>query len=96
MTITSLLPSLLGSRYALSSVTSPLWTRYGTFKITVVIFVNYQLIAQLKVGDDVRQDALVLQIVTIMNNLWRKDGLDLRMLVYKVLPTARDRGMPFD
>jgi phosphatidylinositol kinase/protein kinase (PI-3 family) len=35
-----------------------------------------------KAGDDLRQDQLTLQILNIMDNLWKERGLDLRMSPY--------------
>jgi phosphatidylinositol kinase/protein kinase (PI-3 family) len=35
-----------------------------------------------KAGDDLRQDQLTLQILGIMDNLWKEHGLDLRMSPY--------------
>lgn len=35
-----------------------------------------------KAGDDLRQDQLTLQILGIMDGLWKEHGLDLRMSPY--------------
>uniref|UniRef100_A0AC34QE78 Phosphatidylinositol 3-kinase n=1 Tax=Panagrolaimus sp. JU765 TaxID=591449 RepID=A0AC34QE78_9BILA len=53
--------------------------------------INYGVIY--KVGDDLRQDAIVLQLVRLMNDMWLRENLDLRMLTYRVLPTAKNRGL---
>uniref|UniRef100_A0A0N4ZB74 Phosphatidylinositol 3-kinase catalytic subunit type 3 n=1 Tax=Parastrongyloides trichosuri TaxID=131310 RepID=A0A0N4ZB74_PARTI len=45
-----------------------------------------------KVGDDLRQDALVLQCVNLMNDIWLRYNLDLRMTTYEVLPTNINKG----
>ncbi|OZC04855.1 hypothetical protein X798_08177 [Onchocerca flexuosa] len=37
-----------------------------------------------KVGDDMRQDALVLQLVKMMNDIWLSQELDLRMLFHNI------------
>lgn len=46
-----------------------------------------------KAGDDLRQDQLVIQILTLMDKLLRKDNLDLKLTPYKVLATGPDHGL---
>nr|CAD7442876.1 unnamed protein product [Timema bartmani] len=46
-----------------------------------------------KVGDDLQQDMLVIQMVRIMDKLWLKDGLDLKMVTFACVPTGHKRGM---
>ncbi|RUS32898.1 phosphatidylinositol 3-kinase, partial [Jimgerdemannia flammicorona] len=46
-----------------------------------------------KTGDDLRQDQLVIQIITLMDKLLRKENLDLRLTPYKVLATGSDHGL---
>ncbi|KAJ3177704.1 Phosphatidylinositol (PI) 3-kinase [Irineochytrium annulatum] len=46
-----------------------------------------------KTGDDLRQDQLVIQIITLMDKLLRKENLDLRLTPYKVLATGSDHGI---
>eukprot|EP00117_Sycon_ciliatum_P042199 scpid14506/ scgid4649/ Phosphatidylinositol 4-phosphate 3-kinase C2 domain-containing subunit alpha; Phosphoinositide 3-kinase-C2-alpha len=46
-----------------------------------------------KVGDDLRQDQIVLQMLRIMDNLWQEDGLDLRIITYQCLVFSEDSGM---
>ncbi|CAF0807142.1 unnamed protein product [Didymodactylos carnosus] len=41
-----------------------------------------------KNGDDLRQDQLILQIITLMDRILRKENIDLRMTPYKVLSTS--------
>ncbi|KAJ2661566.1 Phosphatidylinositol (PI) 3-kinase [Coemansia sp. RSA 1200] len=45
-----------------------------------------------KAGDDMRQDQLVVQIITLMDRLLRKENLDLRLTPYHVLATRADQG----
>lgn len=45
-----------------------------------------------KTGDDLRQDQLVIQIITLMDNLLRKENLDLRLSPYKILATSVTAG----
>ncbi|XP_063635795.1 phosphatidylinositol 4-phosphate 3-kinase C2 domain-containing subunit alpha [Cydia splendana] len=49
--------------------------------------------AMFKIGDDLRQDALVLQVMKVMDSLWLKANLDLRMVTFQTLPTSDRRGM---
>ncbi|KAJ3180966.1 Phosphatidylinositol (PI) 3-kinase [Geranomyces variabilis] len=46
-----------------------------------------------KTGDDLRQDQLVVQIITLMDKLLRKENLDLKLTPYRVLATGADHGM---
>ncbi len=43
-------------------------------------------------GDDLRQDILVLQMIKLMEKLWLKAGLDLRMITYQCVATGVDEG----
>ena len=49
--------------------------------------------AMFKVGDDLRQDMMTMQIVQIMDHLWLKEGLDLKMITFSCLPTGPRRGI---
>jgi phosphatidylinositol-4,5-bisphosphate 3-kinase len=40
-----------------------------------------------KNGDDLRQDILTLQIITVMDKIWLDNGMDLKMTPYKVVGT---------
>jgi Phosphatidylinositol 3- and 4-kinase/Phosphoinositide 3-kinase family, accessory domain (PIK domain) len=51
------------------------------------------IVLMLKVGDDLRQDALILQLLRIMNDLWKKEGLDLQMMIYGCISTGDERGL---
>ena len=46
-----------------------------------------------KDGDDLRQDQLVLQLFTLMDQLLRKENLDLKLIPYDVLATGPLQGM---
>ncbi|KAL8561409.1 hypothetical protein ACOMHN_037306 [Nucella lapillus] len=46
-----------------------------------------------KVGDDLRQDMLTLQVIRIMDMLWLQEGLDLKILTFSCLPTGPKRGV---
>ena len=40
-----------------------------------------------KCGDDIKQDHLILQILTVFNKLWIEAGFDFKMNIYRVLST---------
>jgi hypothetical protein len=47
----------------------------------------------LQAGDDLRQDYLTLQLITIMDRLWQDNGLNMCMKPYKCVPTGDEKGM---
>lgn len=51
---------------------------------------KYQII--FKTGDDLRQDQLVIQIITLMDQLLQKENLDLKLSPYKILATGVSAG----
>ncbi|KAF6216879.1 hypothetical protein GE061_001229 [Apolygus lucorum] len=46
-----------------------------------------------KVGDDLQQDMLTLQMIHLMDKLWLKEGLDLKMVTFACVPTGFKKGM---
>ncbi|KAG2702010.1 hypothetical protein I3843_06G065900 [Carya illinoinensis] len=46
-----------------------------------------------KKGDDLRQDQLVVQMVSLMDRLLKLENLDLQLTPYNVLATGQDEGM---
>jgi phosphatidylinositol 3-kinase len=46
-----------------------------------------------KLGDDLRQDQLILQIIMLMDKLLKKENLDLKLTPYQVLATSSEIGM---
>ncbi|PKS09383.1 hypothetical protein jhhlp_003998 [Lomentospora prolificans] len=59
-----------------------------TFKTT--LGKRYPII--FKTGDDLRQDQLVIQIITLMDQLLQKENLDLKLSPYKILATSTTAG----
>jgi phosphatidylinositol 3-kinase len=45
-----------------------------------------------KVGDDLRQDQLVIQIITLMDQLLQKENVDLKLTPYRILATSSIAG----
>lgn len=45
-----------------------------------------------KTGDDLRQDQLVIQIISLMDRLLRKENLDLKLSPYRILATSAQAG----
>jgi len=54
-------------------------------------FYSYETI--FKMGDDLRQDMLAIQMIRIMEKLWLREGLDLRMVTFDCLATGDRQGM---
>lgn len=46
-----------------------------------------------KLGDDLQQDMLTLQIVRIIDKMWLKEGLNLKIVSYACIPTGSKKGM---
>ena len=46
-----------------------------------------------KSGDDLRQDMLTLQILRIMDQLWKEEGLNLQLTPYGCISTGDEVGM---
>ncbi|KAH0502175.1 Phosphatidylinositol 4,5-bisphosphate 3-kinase catalytic subunit delta isoform [Microtus ochrogaster] len=73
----------------MDSKMKPLWIMYsseeaGSAGTVGIIFKN---------GDDLRQDMLTLQMIQLMDVLWKQEGLDLRMTPYGCLPTGDRTGL---
>lgn len=61
-----------------------------TFKTPSTPTKKYPII--FKTGDDLRQDQLVIQIITLMDRLLRIENLDLKLTPYRILATAATAG----
>lgn len=46
-----------------------------------------KIILMFKSGDDLRQDTVTLQLIRVMDKLWRSEGLDLRLTPYRCIAT---------
>jgi phosphatidylinositol kinase/protein kinase (PI-3 family) len=46
-----------------------------------------------KAGDDLRQDQLTLQILRLMDSMWKEAGMDLGMNAYRCVSTGDEVGM---
>uniref|UniRef100_A0A8C7ZXX7 phosphatidylinositol-4,5-bisphosphate 3-kinase n=1 Tax=Oryzias sinensis TaxID=183150 RepID=A0A8C7ZXX7_9TELE len=72
----------------MDSKMKPLWLMYKNPStpgdMVGIIFKN---------GDDLRQDMLTLQMIQLMENMWKKEGLDLRMIPYGCLSTGNKMGL---
>ncbi|TWW56538.1 phosphatidylinositol 4,5-bisphosphate 3-kinase catalytic subunit delta isoform isoform X1 [Takifugu flavidus] len=72
----------------MDSKMKPLWLMYKSpwaqGDMMGIIFKN---------GDDLRQDMLTLQMIRLMEILWKKEGLDLRMIPYSCLSTGNKMGL---
>jgi phosphatidylinositol-4-phosphate 3-kinase len=53
---------------------------------------NLVIPAIFKCGDDLQQDMLTLQIVRIIDKMWLKEGLDLKMVSFQCVPTGFKKG----
>ncbi|KAM6973515.1 phosphatidylinositol 4-phosphate 3-kinase C2 domain-containing subunit alpha [Aplochiton taeniatus] len=52
-----------------------------------------ELNVMFKVGEDLRQDMLALQMIRIMDRIWLQEGLDLRIVNFRCISTGKDKGM---
>ncbi|KAF2887717.1 hypothetical protein ILUMI_18456 [Ignelater luminosus] len=62
------------------------------FKLVFKTVEDTEYVAIFKYGDDLRQDQLVLQMITLMDKLLRKENLDLKLTPYRVLATSCKHG----
>ena len=61
-------------------------------KLTFTTANSSEYVAIVKHGDDLRQDQLILQTITLMDKLLRKENLDLKLTPYRVLATSTKDG----
>ena len=72
----------------MNSKKKPLWLAFKNASI----FADEPVFTMFKVGDDLRQDQLTLQVMKVMEHLWRRSGTDFHMRCYGVLPTGLNQG----
>uniref|UniRef100_A0A1B6DM67 Phosphatidylinositol 3-kinase catalytic subunit type 3 n=1 Tax=Clastoptera arizonana TaxID=38151 RepID=A0A1B6DM67_9HEMI len=61
-------------------------------RLTFITTEDTEYVAIFKHGDDLRQDQLILQIITLMDKLLRSENLDLKLTPYRVLATSTRHG----
>merc|ERR1719234_3070503 len=61
-------------------------------RLTFVTEQGTEYPAIFKIGDDLRQDQLVLQIISLMDQLLRRENLDLKLTPYRALATSSNSG----
>jgi len=71
----------------LESKTVPLWLSFENLDPLAE-----SIDAIFKAGDDLRQDQLTLQMIGIMDKMWLREGLDLKMIHYKCIATGPAEG----
>lgn len=82
-------------RVAGIQVTSCSYFQSNTLPLKINFMMNDSSVipAIYKVGDDLQQDMLTLQMVRLMDKLWLQQGLDLRMVAFSCVPTGKKKGM---
>ena len=53
---------------------------------------NQNYVTIFKFGDDLRQDQLILQIITLMDRILKQENLDLKLTPYRVLASSSSHG----
>ena len=56
-------------------------------------FCNDNIKMMVKVNDDLRQDMITLQIIDVMDELWKREGMNMRMKIYSVLAPGDNQGI---
>ncbi|KAL3157710.1 hypothetical protein ABBQ32_012142 [Trebouxia sp. C0010 RCD-2024] len=80
----------LGSSYA---ATNPQGLTQGVAPVVHNPPVEVRRAVIYKKGDDLRQDQLVVQMISLMDRLLKREALDLRLTPYKVLATSSTDGL---
>lgn len=61
-------------------------------RLSFLTWDDQEYVAILKHGDDLRQDQLILQTITLIDKLLRRQNLDLKLTPYRVLATSSKHG----
>jgi len=72
----------------MSSKKVPLWLEFENADPY-----GQDIVVMFKSGDDLRQDMLTIQVLSVMDSIWLHNGLDLRMSPYKVLATGVNKDL---
>ncbi|RHY00462.1 hypothetical protein DYB25_009890, partial [Aphanomyces astaci] len=70
----------------MSSARLPLWLEFENAEAGTVAVI-------FKSGDDLRQDVLVLQLLRVMDDLWRDNSMDLALDPYRCVATGPTTGL---
>eukprot|EP01087_Luapelamoeba_hula_P015284 TRINITY_DN4549_c1_g1_i3.p1 TRINITY_DN4549_c1_g1~~TRINITY_DN4549_c1_g1_i3.p1 ORF type:complete len:1541 (-),score=187.61 TRINITY_DN4549_c1_g1_i3:661-5283(-) len=78
----------IDSSRAMDSLTVPLFLTFNNSDSCADEFVQFIF----KAGDDLRQDIVTLQMMGLMDKIWKREGLDLHMSIYGCTATGADMG----
>lgn len=77
----------------MSSKKLPLWLTFRRAEGSPDSDEHPNLRVLFKAGDDLRQDQLTLQLIAVMDRLWKDEDLDLAMSPYRCISTGDEIGM---
>jgi hypothetical protein len=72
---------------AMSSKKVPMWIEFENSEDGAPNFLTL-----FKAGDDLRQDLLTLQLLRIMDTIWKSEGMDLKVIPYGCVSTGDEIG----
>ena len=72
---------------AMSSKKVPMWIEFENSEEESPNFLTL-----FKAGDDLRQDLLTLQLLRIMDTIWKSEGMDLKVIPYGCVSTGDEIG----
>ena len=71
----------------MQSFTVPLWLKFQNADP-----IGRPVYAIFKIGDDLRQDILTIQLLDVMDKIWKDNGLNLHLIPYKCVATGPSQG----